>query len=62
MIWSSSVRGDTRNVKRFLFLPKKLNGLPIWLEFVYIHQMYDPFYGWRNMFFVDESKIEDFYD
>jgi hypothetical protein len=49
--------GDTRIIKRFLFLPRCIEGEVRWLEFVKIKQMYKINYmdadSWYDIAFVD---------
>ncbi len=67
MRWYPKKNGQTRIVKRFIFIPKTLgfrtndvqegNRKTIWLEKVEILQVYENFY-WRNLEFINGAMSE----
>lgn len=60
MRWTKSVPpkiGDTRIIKKFLFLPKRIGVDIRWLEFAYVFQQYVPetnykIAHWADMYFT----------
>jgi hypothetical protein len=55
MRWDGTAWGAEREVKRFLMIPKKVNGEWRWLESAIIHQTYlGSWDGWYSDWFVNE--------
>lgn len=63
-------QGEVREVKRFLFIPKRIGNEVRWLEFVVIKQSYVSFmtaydlggvveFGWKDMAWVPSDPVKD---
>lgn len=52
-----------RFVKRFAFFPIEIGNETRWLEFVYIHQVYEPYnpvYDWKNYRFITKEEYKKY--
>lgn len=54
MRWLGTNFGNEREIKRFLILPKKINGTWRWLESAIIHQHYFGKCKWINDWWAND--------